>query len=140
MGSDAPMQYKILIGEDDHASFRFLQWVIQKGFPDYTFEIRRAQDGSELYYLLSTFQPHIILTDIYMPQKNALEVLHQWIRDNEGEQFPILFLTSAINIPPEQLEPFQQLPMVHFLPKPFELSMIQSLLKTALQILNRNTP
>ena len=63
-------------------------------FQDAAFEVKGAGDGMEAIRVLESFQPHLVCTDMEMPNMNGLE-LTQHLRMKEAtRRLPVIMITS----------------------------------------------
>ena len=82
--------YKIGIIEDDASIQRMYQLKLELS----GFAVQTANNGVEGLELVQTFQPHLILLDLYMPQMNGDEML-QKLRENAwGANVRVIVLTN----------------------------------------------
>jgi two-component system, OmpR family, alkaline phosphatase synthesis response regulator PhoP len=79
---------KILIVEDERAVARGLEY----GLRDAGFEVQWAENGTRGLDLTTSWQPHLIILDIRLPDINGYDVCHRLRR--EGQRQPILMLTA----------------------------------------------
>lgn len=64
---------KVLIAEDD----RFLSNAYRVAFTHNDFEVQMAVNGEEVFKILETFTPDVILLDLIMPVKDGFETLKE---------------------------------------------------------------
>lgn len=80
---------KILIVDDSQEQRMFLKMLLYE-----TFELFEAHDGEEGMKLALEKQPHIIISDVMMPEVNGIEFC-KMIRENEATAIiPVILLTS----------------------------------------------
>jgi chemosensory pili system protein ChpA (sensor histidine kinase/response regulator) len=91
MAASARMQARRILVVDDSLSVRkSLIQVLQ----DQAFEVKGAADGMEAIRMIESFAPHLICTDLEMPNMNGLE-LTQHVRLSPAMQhLPIIMITS----------------------------------------------
>jgi len=81
---------RILVVDDSLSVRKGLMLLLQ----DAAFEVKGAGDGMEAIRMLDSFQPHLICTDMEMPNMNGLE-LTQHLRMKEATRhLPIIMITS----------------------------------------------
>jgi len=81
---------RILVVDDSLSVRKGLMQLLQ----DAAFEVKGAGDGMEAIRALESFQPHLVCTDMEMPNMNGLE-LTQHLRMNEAtRQLPVIMITS----------------------------------------------
>ncbi|MGK7926990.1 MAG: PAS domain S-box protein [Spirulina sp.] len=87
--------YRILIVEDISESCELLIQLLQ----NVGFLVRTAENGADAIELWQTWQPHLILMDIWMPVMDGCEATRQ-IRDREGKSesspIPIIAITASV--------------------------------------------
>jgi len=62
---------RVLLIEDDNASRAIYSAYLQSGL----YEVLEAPDGEVAIRMLPTFRPDIVITDIFLPVKDGLEVI-----------------------------------------------------------------
>ncbi|MEQ1589462.1 MAG: response regulator, partial [Gallionella sp.] len=81
---------RILVVDDSLSVRKSLMQLLQ----DEAFEVKGAGDGMEAIHAIEKFDPHVVCTDLEMPNMNGLE-LTQHIRLKETTQrLPIIMITS----------------------------------------------
>ncbi|MCW8962544.1 MAG: response regulator [Gammaproteobacteria bacterium] len=66
-------QKSILIAEDE----RMLRNMLEMGFSDENYRINFAENGIAALRLLNADQYDLLLTDLFMPQMNGIELIHK---------------------------------------------------------------
>ncbi len=61
---------------------------------DSAFEVAGAGDGLDAIRMLETFKPHVICTDLEMPNMNGLELTEHLRRRADTRDLPIIMITS----------------------------------------------
>ena len=91
LAAAARMQARRILVVDDSLSVRKgLMQLLQ----DAAYEVKGAGDGMEAIRVLEAFEPHLICTDMEMPNMNGME-LAQHLRMQESTQhLPIIMITS----------------------------------------------
>lgn len=81
---------KLLIVEDD----LLLDEAYRRMFGD-KYDVRIATDGESGVKMVSTFEPDVILLDVYMPGRfNGLDVIKEIKKDEKAMKIPILVITN----------------------------------------------
>jgi len=83
---------KILICDDDTMTLRALKFQFQKE----GFEIFQANNGREAQTILTENDISVLITDIYMPMINGLELI-TYVRKNLRRDMPIV-IVSRVNV------------------------------------------
>lgn len=86
---------RILIVDDDPVEMALLNRVVPKIYP--TAQIKNAKDGLEASVLTGSFLPHIILTDIKMPNMSGIDFARFILKTPRYEKIKILFMTADDN-------------------------------------------
>ena len=84
------MRYKILVVDDEPDILEFVKYNLEK--EDYVVEV--ANNGKIGLEKAHSFQPHLIILDIMMPEMDGTEVCRQLKLDNKFENTLITFLTA----------------------------------------------
>jgi class 3 adenylate cyclase/CheY-like chemotaxis protein len=82
--------HRILIVEDDEAQAQMLKHFIAM----WGYEIQVAASGEEAVSILETYQPDLVLLDLYLPGMPGLDVLKQIRGISKLQDIPV-FITSA---------------------------------------------
>ena len=123
----AETQSRILLVEDDEPFADMLQkTLIQAGYA-----IVRACDGKEALHLYDAQRPHLVLTDLIMPDMEGVELIIELRRRHPGVKI-IAMSGGGRNSPGVYLSTAQLLGAARTLPKPFSnpelLAAIQAVL------------
>jgi len=110
---------------DDHPETRaVLAYVVPRFYPFVT--IAEASNGTEALRAVGQQYPELIITDYHMPGMNGLD-LARALRA-QGMQMPIVAISSELDI----AEGILAAGATHFLPKPFPLLELRTLLHAVL--------
>ncbi|HEY9620196.1 MAG TPA: response regulator transcription factor [Crinalium sp.] len=90
-----------------------------------------AENGSKALALVEQHQPHLIVTDITMPQMDGYELVGQVRRKPAFRLLPVIFLTARINTE-ERIRGYQ-LGCDAYLPKPFDLDELGAVIRNLLE-------
>jgi DNA-binding NarL/FixJ family response regulator len=121
------MPLSILIAEDNPG--------IRLAIEDYLrlsgYTVVAAENGREALNLLQEYHPHLLISDIKMPEKDGYELVEQ-IRQNPAFRFlPVIFLTERNSIE-ERIHGYQVGCDV-YLPKPFEMKELGAIVRSLLE-------
>ena len=61
---------------------------------DAAFEVKGAGDGMEAIRVLESFQPHLVCTDMEMPNMNGLELTQHLRMKDRTRDLPVIMITS----------------------------------------------
>lgn len=113
---------KILIVDNEASTVTTLSALLQS---QGSFEIEAAYGGREgLDKMAANPNYDVVLLDIMMPDVSGMDVCREMIKDSRLRQIPVLLMSSAMPIPPEEfhksIETFSELSVVKgVLEKPF---------------------
>ncbi|MFH0988497.1 MAG: response regulator [bacterium] len=118
---------KILIIDDD----RTTRLVIQKTLEKLGYQVILAEHGAEGLALARAELPHLIICDVTMPVMDGFETFQEFRNDPQLSPIPFVFLTADPN--PEHLIDKMKLSEEDYIPKPFSLSKLLSVLNVKLK-------
>jgi signal transduction histidine kinase len=126
----------ILLVEDDRYLLDGTADLLEISDRGYELQVMRAADGLEALELMRYRTPHLIITDIMMPQMNGLEFMVA-VRENPNwVQIPIILLTARGDR--EDILHGRSLGAEQYIVKPFDseefLSLVHSQLDRAFQL------
>ena len=81
---------RILVVDDSLSVRRGLMQLLQ----DAAYEVKGAGDGMEAIRVLKSFDPHIICTDLEMPNMNGMELAQHLRLEKTTQHLPIIMITS----------------------------------------------
>ena len=82
--------FKILLVDDDADILELLEYNLLKE----NFLLAKATNGKEAIAVAKTFQPHLIIMDVMMPEMDGIEAARQIKSNPEFKNTLILFLTA----------------------------------------------
>jgi two-component system alkaline phosphatase synthesis response regulator PhoP len=82
--------YKILLVDDDADILELLEYNLLKE----NFLLAKATNGKEAITVAKSFQPHLIIMDVMMPEMDGIEAARQIKSNPEFKNTLILFLTA----------------------------------------------
>src|SRR6201998_3020534 len=121
-------EIRVLIAEDDANTHD--EW--RETLASWGFRGEIAEDGVRALELISTFNPHILLSDLRMPRKGGLELLRD-IREM-GISLPTIMISGQGEIP-DAVEALKQ-GAVDYLSKPVDPGHLQRGLKNLADNIN----
>jgi twitching motility two-component system response regulator PilH len=114
---------RILLADDSANAQRLGERIlIAEGF-----DLELASDGQEVYPLLDTFQPDVVLVDVFLPIRNGYEICH-WIKSNPRHAATRVVLTAGLLEPVDEIQA-QACGCDAILKKPFESSEVIGTIK-----------
>jgi len=118
---------KVLICDDDTITIRALEFQLKKD----GFEVLKANNGKEAQkVLLENSDIDVLVTDVYMPMMNGLELI-TYVRQTLKSNIPII-VVSMVNLEDNILQVLE-LGADRYLSKPFELEELSNSVKFLLK-------
>ncbi len=81
---------RVLVVDDSLSVRKSLTQLLE----DSAFEVAGANDGLDAIRMLEDFKPHVICTDLEMPNMNGLELTEHLRRRSDTRELPIIMITS----------------------------------------------
>jgi CheY-like chemotaxis protein len=104
---------QVVVCEDEPS----IQKLVEFTLGGLAYDIRVANDGVEGLELVEQLRPDLIITDIYMPRLDGLEMVDAIRQRPALEAIPVLFMTAGVQR--WQLERAARVPETELLRKPF---------------------
>jgi len=117
------LQRKMLIVDDD----QLIGWALEKGLPGENLSVTVVETGQDALLEIGKNSYHLVLLDIHLPDVNGLELLGEIRRHSPHSR---IIVTSA-DISESNKEKAFSGGASQFLEKPFSISVIQGLLRSA---------
>jgi DNA-binding NarL/FixJ family response regulator len=95
------------------------------------YSVVMSENGQNALAMVSQHQPHLIVTDVTMPQMDGYELIRQVRRQPAFRLLPVIFLTARTNTD-ERIKGYQ-LGCDAYLPKPFELNELTAVVRNLLE-------
>ncbi len=121
------MPLTILVADDDSGTRLSIGDYLEAS----GYSVIAAENGKEALGMVETYQPHLIVTDITMPQMDGYELVRQVRRQPSLRLLPVVFLTGRTD-PKERVLGYQ-LGCDVYLAKPFELSELGAVVRNLLE-------
>ncbi|MFH1198060.1 MAG: fused response regulator/phosphatase [bacterium] len=83
-------KYRILLVEDDENIAKLFNYNLHKA----GYDCKSATDGKDGYEKAKEFKPHIIISDIMMPEVDGFQFRRLLLADEELKSIPFVFLTA----------------------------------------------
>ena len=116
-------EIRVLIAEDDVNTHE--EW--RESLSAWGFRGEIAEDGVRALELIRSFDPHILLSDLRMPRKGGIELLHD-IREL-GIHLPTIMISGQGEIP-DAVEALKQ-GAIDYMRKPVDPTHLQRVLQTS---------
>lgn len=121
------MPLTILVADDDFAT--------RLSISDYLdvcgYSVIAAENGKEALDLVEAYQPHLIVTDITMPEMDGYELVRRVRTRPAFRLLPVIFLTARTSTE-ERIRGYQ-MGCDNYLPKPFELEELGAVIRSLLE-------
>ncbi|MBW4514262.1 MAG: response regulator transcription factor [Timaviella obliquedivisa GSE-PSE-MK23-08B] len=95
------------------------------------YSVVMSENGQSALEMVSQYQPHLIVTDVTMPQMDGYELIRRVRRQPAFRLLPVIFLTARTNTQ-ERIKGYQ-LGCDAYLPKPFELNELVAVVRNLLE-------
>ena len=116
----------ILVVDDEH----LIQELIKAGLEKFGYEVAVAQNGNEAYALFRKNPADLIITDIFMPEKDGHTFIHELLQEfPETKIFAITGHKSFEAEPYIDLDIAETLGAVRVFPKPIKISELLAAIK-----------
>lgn len=122
--------YRILIVEDGLLNQYVLKEILKK-----TYTLQTAATGEEALRQALEFQPHLILLDIILPDKNGFDILSELKNADDTRDIPVIIITGLDSDEDEEKGLF--LGAVDYIRKPFKDSIIKARVATQIKIVKQ---
>ncbi|MGI0490794.1 response regulator transcription factor [Alkalinema pantanalense CENA528] len=120
------MPLTILVAEDDPGTrLSVSDYLESQGYIVFS-----ADNGKDALTLAQAHHPHLMITDIAMPQMDGYELVRQVRRSLDMRLLPIIFLTGKADVPHRVLG--YQLGCDVYLQKPFEFTELSAIIRNLL--------
>lgn len=129
---DAGKGKLVLVIDDDPTSLELVKGLLLK----YSFDVATATNGIEARSHLKPETPHLIVTDILMPEMDGFTFFKELRKNPISESIPVIILTSRKNME----ESFLALGANAFLSKPLDAGRFTSLVVELLRTAPRRLP
>jgi DNA-binding NarL/FixJ family response regulator len=120
------MPLTILVADDDFATRLSINDYLEIS----GYSVIAAENGKEALGLVAEFQPHLIVTDITMPEMDGYEFVRRVRTRPAFRLLPVIFLTERTSTE-ERIRGYQ-MGCDNFLAKPFELSELGVVIRSLL--------
>ena len=114
---------KMLVVDDD----QLIGWALEKGLPEENLSVTIVETGQDALLEIGKNHYHLVLLDIHLPDINGLEMLGEIRKISPDSR---IIITSA-DVSESNKEKAISGGACQFLEKPFSISAIQSLLRSA---------
>ena len=84
----------VAIGDDNERILEILGEIVSKD-KDLTL-VGKANNGEDMYQIIKTKQPDVVLLDLIMPKMDGLSVMDEVAKDKNVKKFPQFIIITAI--------------------------------------------
>lgn len=127
MSSDDMRKYVILVVEDEPELRNYLKEALSPGFR----RVYLANDGQEALEMTIRYLPDIVISDVMMPRMDGFELCKQIKNNIEISHIPVVLLTARTDTESSKLG--YKLGADVYLPKPFDLDFLQTVIQNQLK-------
>lgn len=120
------MQKTIIVVDDEKDILGLIQKILT--FQDYT--ILPAKNGKEMFEILQTTHPDMILLDIMMPGLDGYEICNRLKNEASTRDIPVVMLTVLTD--PRDVQKGKDAGATAYLTKPFEPEDLEREIRTVL--------
>lgn len=114
----------VLIADDDEPTARILARFLR----DY--DVSVARNGREALERAIERRPDLVISDVWMPELDGVEVLRAFKEDPGLRTIPVILLTAAVSA--EQVARGISAGAKHFLPKPVQIDQLLRIVRREL--------
>lgn len=123
-------QNRILIVEDSLFDQKVLEEILSESY-----QLQKAETANNIFSLVETFAPHLILLDILLPDANGFEVLRSLKEHPATQSIPVVII-SGLDGEADEEKGFL-LGAVDYIKKPFRNAIVKARINTQIQIINQ---
>jgi DNA-binding response OmpR family regulator len=84
-------KYRVLICEDDEGISDVAQIVLSEA----GYEVKVVDKKKEILNLIKTWQPHLILLDLWMPEASGEEIIRMLKSNSTFQNIPIIIVSAS---------------------------------------------
>jgi DNA-binding NarL/FixJ family response regulator len=121
------MPLTILIADDDTN----IRIFVKHYFEIQGYSVVTAKNGEEALFLAEEYHPHILISDINMPNKNGYDLVKQLRQKPQFRLLPVIFLTEK-NTTEARINGYK-VGCDAYLPKPFEMEELSVIVNSLLE-------
>jgi hypothetical protein len=125
--NDRGQPHKILIVDDDPASIRMLNELLQERY-----EVFGSTGGRQVLELVGQLLPDLILLDVIMPEMDGYEICQRLKEYSATRDIPLIFLTSCTET--DKIVRGFCLGAVDYITKPFQVAEVLARVETHVQL------
>lgn len=120
---------KILVVDDEEAMLE----VLQLRLSDWGYEVETARDGREGSRLAERFRPHLVISDVVMPELSGLELLEKLKSGDDGREVILITAHGTVDVAVEAMKQGAR----DFITKPLNYAKLKSLVDAVRQDFKR---
>lgn len=117
----------VLLADDNQEVLEYLEQQLR---PDYT--VLKAINGKEALEQIDKSNPHIVISDVMMPEMNGLELCRRIKEDQNFCHIPVILLTAKSMV--SQIEEGLEAGADDYIVKPFHVSLLKARIKNLLSL------
>lgn len=115
----------VLIVEDEPSIATMIEALLR----DEGYRTMRAETGQAAEEMTRRYHPDLVLLDLYLPDKNGVDVFRELKADPETAEIPIVVQSAYTQI----FAPEEVLRLIEVVPKPFDVDRLLETIKRVLE-------
>ena len=123
-------QPRVLVIEDDRVIQKIISYFFETKMPTVSWKI--ASDGVEACTLIGSMKPHLILTDILMPNMDGVEVV-KYLRGNDEYKDTSVIVLTTLEGEHEKIKELRKLGVIEVFKKPLKNHVLFHTIRNELQ-------
>ena len=123
-------QPRVLIIEDDRVIQKIISYFFETKMPTVSWKI--ASDGVEACTLIGSMRPHLILSDVLMPNMDGVEVV-KYLRNNEEYKDTAVVVLTTLEEGHEKIMELRKLGVIDIFKKPLKNHVLFHTIRNELQ-------
>lgn len=123
-------QPRVLIIEDDRVIQKIISFFFETKMPTVSWKI--ASDGVEACTLIGSMRPHLILTDILMPNMDGVEVV-KYLRSNDEYKDTAVVVLTTLEDGHDKITELRKLGVIDVFKKPLKNQVLFHTIRNELQ-------
>lgn len=124
------MSTRILIIDDEVDFTELAQVALERGGE---FEVKTLNDAVNSLEVAREFKPHLIVSDIVMPNKDGAEIVRELKQDEGLKNIPIIVMSALLNNNAVAYKSIGEFDVAQILEKPITLEELREHIRDALK-------
>lgn len=120
----------LLLVDDNHEVLQYLEQQLS-----HNYIIRTAINGKDALAKITHSAPHLVVSDVMMPEMNGIELCKQIKENKDNRYIPVILLTAKSMV--SQIEEGLEAGADDYIVKPFHISLLKARIKSILNTYNK---